>query len=676
MLQFLNTFFLAFFAAAGLPVLIHFIARPRAVRVPFSAIRFLKRVKMQRARFDRAREILLLAARFLIVVFIVAAFSRPVVHSGPGGRPGAVALVADCSGSMDRGALFDKALSRLKSYLSTLTPGDRIVLFRPGFSNEAELLDRENIETVLKQSQTARHGDCLQAVDRARMWLAENPAPNPEIVLASDMQAGGFAPRTGTPSISPTRPRMWILPVGGDTENAGVVRCGIENRILEPGARISVGVEIRNYGERSVDELLVGVSLNGAGVSQKAVALGPGEKRRVSFSVEPEPGGWNWGEIRIDGDAFDFDNAASFSFRAPETVPVLLVGKTRRELRPVAAALEPGMERGGAFRTEQAIYSESWAERLKDRKVLVLVNVPGIFGSDAEKLDAFFERGGGLFLVFGKDAIPESDGYRPVTERFGIAFASAMGSGGALSMGTVDFAHPIFEGVFEKGKENIRSPRFFKIVPAAGRMLKTVMALNNGQPLLSEARSGRGSLLVFSGGLDPAWSDIAVSTVFAPLMVRSVLYLAGHAMGEENRCMAGETIHVAVPNDSLQGEWTVETPEGESIRLLPEARGGKAFVRFEGTDLPGIVKFRKNGTIVHVHAVDMDPLESDFRTVSEKSLAALFPEERIRIVGADEHVESAVQEGRTGKELSKIMLLAALGLLVFESILADGWKVK
>jgi hypothetical protein len=380
--------------------------------------------------------------------------------------------------------------------------------------------------------------------------------------------------------------------------------------------------------------------------------------------------------MTLDGDAFDLDNRRAFAFRMPGTVPVLVVGKSRKDIFPITAALASETGRPGVFDVDQSSSGEAWADRLPGRKVLILANVPRLSGPDTEKLDGFLGRGGSLFLIFGKDVQPESDATLAIAGRFGIRFGSAMGRGGSLTLGAVDYSHPIFEGIFEKGKEKIRSPQFFKTVPTEGRALRVVIALNNGQPLLSEARSDRGSLIVFSSGLEDDWSDFTLSTIFAPLMVRSVLYLASPHSGESPECAVGEPIRVQVGNDSLKSGWTVVTPSGDSVNLLPRILGREVGLSFDGTDTPGLYRFLRNGTLIDMRAVHVDPLESDFRTVSDQRLKTLFPRGRIRTIGEDERIEHAVQEGRTGRELWKGFLLAALGLLVLESFLADGWKEK
>ncbi|HEX9933893.1 MAG TPA: BatA domain-containing protein, partial [bacterium] len=659
MLQFLNAGFLAGLAAVGLPVLIHFIARRKAERVLFSSVRFLKIIQQQRARNLKIRQILLLVLRCLAVAFTVLAFARPVLHPGSGAAagtsPAVSAVVLDCSASMGRNALFEKAKIRLRAYGSTLKRRDRTVLFCPGLSNDADSLSGPNesdvFESFSRQSADLKRGDCLAALMRAVSWTERFREPSREIVLIGDMQATGFRGPSDGPAKSDYGGRLLIVPLSAEKENTAITGSGIEDRILEPGKPATVFADIRHFGSRKADDLLIGVYLDGQKVSQKTVSLKPGEKRRFTFRVTPEHRGWTWGRIQIDGDAFEADNAHTFCFRIPETVRVLLVGGTRSDRLPVSSVLSQGISPAGPFRIEEAQAGDRWTDRLATTDVLVLVNCPELPQAGPIPWGKFNQRKRGIFLLFGKDVRPDTEGYRLLEERFGVRFAPPAGRGGFLSFGTVDYAHPIFQGVFEKGKERIQSPRIFRFIPVSGKTLQTVIMMNNGLPLLAESRTDAGDLLVFASGLDDTWSDAAGAAVFAPLVYRSVLYLAGSSEESPAATFVGDPIRFIMPADSLGAEYRVTDPSGESTLLVPNILRGRAVLTLDQIDFPGIYRLYRNGILLNVRAVNLDPMESDFRVLSGGALARFFPNAAIRSIGENFSLPSAVTAARTGKEL-------------------------
>lgn len=678
MLHFLNTVFLSALAAAGIPVLIHFIARRKAVRIPFSSIRFLKILQLKKTKSLKLKQILLLAMRLLAVVCLVLSFARPVLKSGAGwihgNAPSSVAIIMDRSASMGREGLIDKANGRLQSFTSILKHDDRAAFF-----STVRTRDREEtlsvsgdpaLENAIKEPVSVERGDCVESMKRASVLLEATGGSNREIVLISDMQNTGFQSPGDTSIFTGEGYRLFILPVQGETENAAVVRGGLENRIILPGSPVSVYAEIQNFGIRTIDEILVKVFLQDTLVSQKTLSLEAGEKKKVVFQVRPRAAGWNWGIIRIDRDAFPQDNTWTFGFRVPETVIILIAGKTRADIQPLLAALIPDEFSARMFRIRQAVYGENWADRLQDCDVAVFSNYPSFSDSETGVLDAYSRKGGSLFLILGKDVLPMFYSNSWFFDRFGIRFASPEGSGGFLSFGFVNFEHPIFQGVFEKGKEKIQSPRIHRFVPISGKRIQPVISLNNGRPLLAEVRTDGGPLLVFTGGLDETWSNAAVSNMFAPMVYRSVMAMAQKGGDEETDLKVGEPIRFIVENDSLRGEFIAVTPSGENIPLIPEIRAGRMVFTLRQTNQPGIYRFYKDSRLLNARPVNLDSRESDFRTISEGELKRIFPKAEITTIRENEQIRSAVSQTRTGRELWREMLFAAVILLFAEMAIA------
>src|SRR5579863_4180477 len=87
---FANPWMLAGLAAAGLPVLIHFLTRARPRRIAFPPFRFLLEACAGQQSVHRLRTILLLAIRCLAVLALALLFSRPFLKpsgAAVGGEP-------------------------------------------------------------------------------------------------------------------------------------------------------------------------------------------------------------------------------------------------------------------------------------------------------------------------------------------------------------------------------------------------------------------------------------------------------------------------------------------------------------------------------------------------------------------------------------------------------------
>ena len=109
-------------AAAGMVVLLHFLARRRPVEQLFPTTRFVP-IAPARAttRAVRPTDLLLLAMRVLLIMLIGAAFARPVVT--PGRRPRATVILADRSR-----AVADMA-DVVRAVAAARTDGDVVIAF-------------------------------------------------------------------------------------------------------------------------------------------------------------------------------------------------------------------------------------------------------------------------------------------------------------------------------------------------------------------------------------------------------------------------------------------------------------------------------------------------------------------------------------------------------------------
>src|SRR5437016_5846337 len=123
--------------AALLPVLIHWLTRPRPVVRPLSTVRFVAEAVQQRRSRRRLRDALILGARTAAVLFLAAAVARPLIGWQAGSRaepsgPTLRVVLLDVSQSMAARTGGIQALERARAVAATH------LAFRPGLA--ADLL--------------------------------------------------------------------------------------------------------------------------------------------------------------------------------------------------------------------------------------------------------------------------------------------------------------------------------------------------------------------------------------------------------------------------------------------------------------------------------------------------------------------------------------------------------
>ena len=117
--------------AAGLPVLVHWLTRPRPVHMPLSTIRFVREVVHQRRARHRLRDLIVLILRTAAILLIALAIARPQWNANPfatgdDGGDAVRVVVLDASQSM---AVTDGSIQLIER---ARTAAAEDIRYRPG----------------------------------------------------------------------------------------------------------------------------------------------------------------------------------------------------------------------------------------------------------------------------------------------------------------------------------------------------------------------------------------------------------------------------------------------------------------------------------------------------------------------------------------------------------------
>ena len=668
----------------GIPILIHLFARQKLQKIEFSSNRFLKRIQNQTMRRMKLRQMLLLVLRCLAIFLLISAFARPTlkVKRGLGHKQArsSIVLLVDRSMSMGRKGLFPKARESASAVIDLMHPEDEAALVwsvdenSPSFTHSGD-----DLKSALNRSDVAwGRNRVFHSIDKGSALLSNAFNINQEMVLISDLQASGFRDSEDSTGTHNWAGRLYVIPINGEMENIAIVDGGIENQILQPDLPLRIFAHIKNCGKKDVEDLLIRIFSRDEVAGQKVVDIGADETQRVSFRIMPETGGWIWGTIRIEDDGLFLDNELFFCCWIPEEISVLTLGHSTEDVRTLQMALTPQTDQSHIYHVNEAFFTESWVDRLGDVDVLMFSNYPSFGPTEADRLKRFVEDGGGVIFFMGDDV-----DLRNMNESFfvpvlGITLGNVLGGqgegGGYLSFGTVDYGHPLFRGVFERGEENIHSPRFFRVVELMNHRAHKILSLGDGRPFLLEMPAGKGKVFISTSGIKQTWSDLAFTTFYAPLVTRSVAYLSTPALGEKEGYRVGESISLTVDVEDMSRGYRLEDPSGEKTLLHPEMQNGKVRLNLKQTLQTGIYRFYQGETLLGMEAVNVDPLESELEPLMKDEVKDKFPEAKLEFVDNIEDIEAVVSEARWGRELWRELLLVCLIVLVVEMLIARESK--
>ena len=532
-LAFVNPLFLFALAAGVIPVLIHRLVQRHGKVKKFSAVRLLLLSQQNLVRPERMKELILLALRVLAVLALALLIARPVwLFSGvfSTGEEGVKVLILDNSLSMgyreERGERFELAKAHAGDILKTLkgrvlilptaaVPGKNLDDLPLGWMNPEQAL--RELETI---SLSFSKGSPETALNRA-FQAAKDFKAHLEVVILTDLARGEWEGlEQGRLKNVPSNMTLTFVRFGGIQRDSNLtvkeVRLSKGEAVVGAPGRLEVTVgNLSGQAAPAQVQLL----LNGAKVEQKSLDLPAGEDGKISFELILDKPGWVRGEVRLAGDRLPLDDQFHFPLKARERVKVLVVdGDPRTALKAsesyfLVNALQPGRGEETPFTVRVTPEGELERMDLKSWDAIFLLNVPQ---PPSSPLAAYLQTGRPLFIFLGNRVIPEYYQRLPFFPwrlkemKEGGAPAQALPGSAGLNREAV----PSLSVISDESLKKASFERYYRVA----RSGKTLLTLENGDPLLVEGEWERGRVFLFASSADLDWNDLPLNAAFLPLI--------------------------------------------------------------------------------------------------------------------------------------------------------------
>ena len=209
--------------------------------------------------------------------------------------------------------------------------------------------------------------------------------------------------------------------------------------------------------------------------------------------------------------------------------------------------------------------------------VLVLADVGQVAGPDHDRLLRFVEEGGVLLRFAGSrlagapNAASAADDLEPVNlRRGGRTFGGALSWDKPKALAAFDRQSPFF-GLAE-GRD-VSVSRQVLAEPDAGLPAKTWAQLDDGTPLVTADRRGKGTIVLFHVTGDTTWSNLPLSGLFVD-MLRRVVALGGEAAKPEaGEASAAAPAAALPPTRVLDGFGDLGPPPATAKPVAPGFAG-------------------------------------------------------------------------------------------------------
>lgn len=690
MLTFLNSAILFGLAAVSIPILIHLFTRQKNKTILFSSLKFLKELQRQKIRRLKIRQILLLILRALLILLLVLAFARPTLKSKnisslkTSAQLTAV-IILDNTLSMGLESngrlLLEKAKSRSAEIVSLMRQGDEIYLIYPQavpkFAFEGARFSPESVQQFITDTPLSfQSTDYSAALIAANEILLKTQNINKEIYLIGDLQKSGFSTTYAVEAqagVDEQDSKLFLLPViPGEFENLSVTEITIGNQILEKGKVAEIQATIKNTSGQKISNKLVHFFVNGKRQAQDVINLEANAASNLIFRMVPGQSGFQSGHVLLEEDYLMADNRGYFGFNIPDQIPILLVGNKPEDTQYINLALNPGKKAGTFIKANRIAATKFGDTELSDYRVIIFSNVHNFSSTEVVKIQNYVKLGGGVFFMLGDDVDLRNYNdklHKKLKLPVFTQTISQQDKESFLTLGKIDYKHPVFKGVFGEEKA-VESPHVrFAVDLQPDVPIEKIIEYSNGSPFLFESKLQAGRIFYLTTSLASDWSDLIYRGLFVPLLNRSVMYLSGAASNENEQLLVGREIEFASEKVAAGASLVMEKPDGNKVNLKPEIVRGNYFVRFNETDLPGIYKLFNNNALLSQWAVNYNPDELNFKEIDREELKSLLPDKQIIEIPDDQDIAAILQETRFGHEFWKTIMFAALILFVAEMVL-------
>ena len=677
--------FLYLLPLAAAPVLFHLLMRRQRKTVLFSTRMFFDSMKPRLSFHRKFREPLLLAARTLLLLFLLLALARLSVPEmgnvmGLSGQQ-AVVIIVDNSSSMvgevegsDRTKL-NVALEGARALLKSMNPRGKaaIVLLVPDSSADrfgGMSTDKDTLLSFLQSIQaTEATGDSSKAMRRATALLKEvSPSGGGSMHVFTDLQEAEWKNPVLAGNDMEGEARVFVhrVPTAESTlPNFCLLRATVSSRRILPNQPYSLEVLLRNDGakdfqvrvNRKDSEHTVAETIN--------VEVAAGAQKLVKLPLQPKSPGRHWVRIWIEGDGFDGDNRVFVPYICEKKGDICFVGDpslgngATGNFGLLPLAFSPSGD--GRFTSLVPIFlpRDTIKSRLQQKTPMLVVltwaDVSTLDEETSELLDQYTQQGGNILVLPAVDAgglaageldagksTVESTGAAPVW--LGAKVEPLKSLPISVPLRVAEQSSPFWsdirglDGRVRLGTAFVK--QYFPISFAQDAGYVPLLSANEDRGLLAIRKHGKGQIVVsgMAFGRSGTWSTLPRQKTFLvlaqPIALGAVSSLANESLsivaGQSPRLLPGEGTEMSITTllgdqvdwSGLKDQSPILVRGGAYIATLGKRETCLTVLPSELEGHSAFIEGSEIGALEGIpHGVSTLSDEDDFRDELEQSLA-------------------------------------------------------
>lgn len=665
-MNFLYPGFLFALLAIVIPIVIHLFNFRKFKEVYFSNVAFLKDVQEQQSSREKLKNLLVLLARVLAIIFLVLAFARPFlsnVDAASFSKGNIVSVYVDNSYSMaavnKEGSLLDEAKRSAKDIANSYAVNDKFQLLTNDFEGKHQrLINSSEFLQALEDVKISSAGKTLQQVINRQQSVFTGQA-NRFAYLISDFQQGFSTTETirkdSATQVSLVRLAANALP------NIAIDSVWLLSPVHRPNTAEKIVVRLRNFGKEDVKNVPIKLAINGQQKAISSVRIKGNEAVTDTLSYNGLSAGWQKGTVSIKDFPITFDDQLHFTFQVTAHQQVLAINGEPSPYLQALFAADPFFK-FTTFAEDNINYAA-----LRNYSLIVLNGLITPSSGLANELRNYLSSGGSVIIF-------------PNTDVDFAVFSTFLNTLGMPAVGElitaptqvtkIELQHQLFEGVFEQLPKNLDLPkvnRYFNYLESSRVNKETLLQLPAGKMFLAKYIVNDGAVFLASSGLTEKDGNLSKHPLFVPLMYKIAFESAQqlplfYSIAEDN------LLTIPATKIGLNQSITLRGADFEAIPELQQQQAKTQLYLADQVKQPGFYQVQQADSTLAVAAFNSDRRESNMNYATEDALQAQFGHQSgVQFIDTKkENISSAIAVKNNGTELWKLCLILSLVFIATE----------
>lgn len=492
-MQFKHPEILYFLFLLVIPILVHLFQLRRFKKEYFTNVKFLKELAIQTRKSSKIKKWLLLATRLLLLAALILAFAQPFFKAKDSkGVTNELFIVLDNSFSMQAKGQQGELLKRAVQDLLETTPENLTFSL---LTNDAVYWNTD-IKSVQKELMNLNYSaNSFQLEQSLATIKSRKSAFNKDIIIITDAIN---QPANSIKSLDESINPYFIIPKSEQKNNVSVDSVYIHQTLAD---FYEIGVKIKAFGQTN-SECPVALYNQKQLIAKTQIKINQSEEE-LFFTIPKEA--FN-GYVLLEEEGLYYDNSYYFSISKSLKTKVLAIGELEKNefLKKIYSENE--------FNYNAVSLKSLDYNSLDKQDVVILNEVEEIPQALQTTLKAFYKKGGNLvFIPSNLSNIANSNDF---LKNFGtISMTDGLKRDQLIT--SISFAHPLYNGVFEKKATNFQYPKT-QFNFALKSLTPPILSYEDQSPFLTSISNALSSIYIFSAPINKENSNFQNSPLIVP----------------------------------------------------------------------------------------------------------------------------------------------------------------